>query len=58
MIRRVVTLLTAEQRSGKMYSITVENVSDIFELISSSDGEHKDFGIGSSGITGSTGNLL
>lgn len=52
---RVVTLLTAEQSSGKMYSITVENVKDIFgDLISSSDKvcTKKFVGIGSSSGSG------
>ncbi|HPL54853.1 MAG TPA: hypothetical protein PLW11_12100, partial [Bacillota bacterium] len=55
---RVVTLLTAEQRSGKMYNITVENVSDIFGKLISGDDKvsTKRFArIGSSGAIGGAG---
>lgn len=53
---RVVTLLTANHSSGKMYSITVENVQDIFgnEISSDEKVSKKRFaGIGSSKGTGS-----
>lgn len=53
---RVVTLLTANHSSGKMYNITVENVKDIFGKEISSDDKvctKKFAGIGSSGGTGS-----
>lgn len=54
---RVVALLTAEQTGGKMYSITVENVKDIFGNSISTDDKvctKKFAGIGSSG-SGSSG---
>lgn len=57
---RVVTLLTANQSSGKMYEITVENIKDIFgnEISTSEKVSTKKFvGIGGSGSGDSDGTL-
>ncbi|MHB1394738.1 MAG: Ig-like domain-containing protein, partial [Clostridia bacterium] len=51
---RVVTLLTANHSNGKLYSITVENVMDMFGNVISSDSKlrtKKFVGISSSGST-------